>query len=307
MLPTHSRLSTLASPQTSPLTSSLRQLLLIGTSILSLSSTQVSAAPEISWSTAGFDEPESVLPHPTQDLLYVSNINGKPTELNGKGYISLLSDDGSVIRHAWVMGMNAPKGMAIHNNTLYVADMQELHIIDAEKGELVRTIKSDSSVMLNDVAVDANGTVYVSDMLGGGIYRYANDQLTQWISKEALPHPNGLFVEKGNLIVATWGEGLQDDFSTQVLGGLSAINLQTSAITPYKKAQTLGNLDGIAIVNNAIIVNDWINGNVFEYKNKEVKTLFNAGKYASDISSKGNTLYVPMMFSKKIDAYIMGE
>lgn len=306
MLSIHLRLNR-SSLGISLLISSLRQLLLISTSILALASKPVFATPEISWSTPGFDEPESVLPHPTQPLLYVSNINGKPTELNGKGYISLLADDGSVLRHGWVVGMNAPKGMAIYNNTLYVADMQELHIIDIEKGELVRTIKSDSSVMLNDVAVDDNGTVYISDMLGGGIYRYADKQLTQWISKEALPHPNGLFVEKGSLIVAAWGEGLRDDFSTQVLGGLSVINLQTNDITPYKNAQTLGNLDGITIVNNAIIVNDWINGNVFEYKNEKVKTLFNAGKYASDISSKGNTLYVPMMFSKRIDAYRLGE
>jgi len=270
---------------------------------MSLNAAQVLAAPDIHWSSVGFDEPESVLPHPTKPLLYVSNINGKPTELNGKGYISLLADDGSVIHHVWVMGMNAPKGMAIHNNILYVADMQELHIIDAEKGELLRSVKADSSVMLNDVTVDDKGTVYISDMLGGGIYQYNGTELSQWISKEALPHPNGLFFNKKELIVATWGEGVNDDFSTKVRGGLSTINLNTQVISPYKAAQKLGNLDGITVMGEATIVNDWMNGNVFEYKHDQVKTLFNAGKHAADISSKEDILYVPMMFSKRIDAY----
>jgi sugar lactone lactonase YvrE len=279
------------------------RLFIIGVTLVSFNATPALAAPDTHWSSAGFDEPESALPHPTKPLLYVSNINGKPTELNGKGYISLLADDGSVIRHAWVMGMNAPKGMAIHNNVLYVADMQELHIIDAEKGELLRSVKADSSVMLNDVAVDDKGTVYISDMLGGGIYRYNGSELSQWISKEDLPHPNGLFFNNKGLIVATWGEGLNDDFSTEVLGGLATINLNTKVISPYKNAQQLGNLDGITIVGDATIVNDWMNGNVFEYKNGQVKKLFNAGKHASDISSKGDVLYVPMMFSKRIDAY----
>jgi sugar lactone lactonase YvrE len=282
---------------------SFNNLLITGAALVSLNATQALAAPDIHWSSAGFDEPESVLPHPTKPLLYVSNINGKPTELNGKGYISLLAADGSVIRHAWVMGMNAPKGMAIHKNILYVADMQALHIIDTEKGELLRSVKADSSVMLNDVAVDDKGTVYISDMLGGGIYQYDGTALSQWISKEALPHPNGLFYNNKELIVATWGEGLNDDFSTKVLGSLATINLNTKVILPYKDAQKLGNLDGITIVGDATIVNDWMNGNVFEYKNKRVKILFNAGKHAADISSKGDVLYVPMMFSKRIDAY----
>ncbi len=263
----------------------------------------IADTPDISWSLSGFDEPESVLPHPTKPLLYVSNINGTPVELNGKGYISLLADDGTFIRHVWVNGMDAPKGMAIDEKFLYVADMKRLHIIDHEKAEIVKTLTAENSVMLNDIAIDNKGDVYISDMLGGGLYRYSNDQLTPWISSDKIPHPNGLFFHNNELLMATWGEGLKDDFSTSELGGLFTVNTNDKSLTPIKGAQTLGNLDGLAAINDHLVVNDWMNGNVFSYKDQTSTLLFNAGKHAADISTKGSNLYVPVMFSKRIDVY----
>lgn len=270
---------------------------------LSLSSQIAISAPELSWSLEGFDEPESVLAHPTQPLLFVSNINGSPTELNGKGYISLLSSEGRIIRHVWVNGMDAPKGMAMDVQYLYVADMQQLHIIDVEQGVLVKSQTAPGSKMLNDVTIDDKGVVYISDLLGGGIYRYDNNALSQWITAEQLPHPNGLIFREGKLIVATWGKGLKEDFSTETLGGLFAVNPETATLTPYKDAQQFGNLDGVTAVGDSLLISDWMNGNIFEYNNAGIHLLFNAGKHSADISTKGDQLYVPMMFSQRIDAY----
>lgn len=272
---------------------------------LSLTSPLAISAPQVAWSQGGFDEPESVLTHPTKPLLFVSNINGKPTELNGKGYISVLSDDGKILRHVWAMGMDAPKGMAIDSKYLYVADMQQLHIVDNENGQIVKTLKADSSVMLNDVAIDDKGIVYISDMLGGGIYRYSDNQLSQWISGDQLPHPNGLIFKDGKLTVATWGKGIREDFTTESLGGLVTVNRKTGTLTPYIDGEQFGNLDGIASIGNSLLISDWMNGNIFEYKNNKTKLLFNAGQYSADISAKGDLLYVPMMFSQRIDTYKM--
>ena len=57
------------------------------------------------------------------------------------------------------------------------------------------------------------------------------------------------------------------------------------------------------MIDGALYVNDWMTGDVFQYQNKHLIALFNAGKHAGDISAKGNVLLVPMMFSKGIDAY----
>ena len=40
--------------------------------------------------------PESVLYDKTKNILYVSNINGKPTEKNGKGFISKVLLNGKI-------------------------------------------------------------------------------------------------------------------------------------------------------------------------------------------------------------------
>lgn len=283
-----------------------RQVGLLATLLTSLSlSNPALSAPEKAWSLEGFDEPESVLAHPSKPLLYVSNMNGNPIALNGKGYISLLSEEGKVIRHSWAVGMDAPKGMAMDEQYLYVADMKRLHIVDLENGEIVRTITEDNSVMLNDITIDDNGVVYISDLLGGSIYRYTDDVLEQWLSGDMLAHPNGLFFDGKQLIVATWGKGLNEDFTTQELGSLLAIDIASKKITPYKNAQQLGNLDGVAKIGDTLWVNDWMNGNVYTYKNNQSEIAFNAGQFAADISSKGNLLFVPMMFSQRVDVFII--
>lgn len=272
--------------------------------LLSVLSQPAFAEPKKVWSLEGFDEPESVQAHPRKPILFVSNINGKPTELNGKGYISVVSTDGKTIQRVWVMGgMDAPKGLGVDEKYLYVADMQQLHIIDHEKGKLIKSIKADSSVMLNDIVVDDKGVVYISDLLGGGIYTYTNNTLSQWIDSKTLPHPNGLYFADGKLSVATWGEGLNLDFSTAKAGSLYEVDRSSKKLTPYKGGQLIGNLDGLAASGSSLIISDWLTGNIYQYKNQKTSLLFNAGQFSADISIKDKTLFVPMMFSKRLDAY----
>jgi len=264
-------------------------------------------SPQRLWQQQGFLQPESILHNEKTKEHYVSNINGKPLEANGKGYISRVSLTGEIVDKEWITGLDAPKGMAISGNWLYVADLQTLHIIDIEKGLLHKSIKVEGTKMLNDIAADTQGNIYISDMLAGGIYRLKNQKVEQWINANTIPHPNGLYFDQATstLILGTWGEGLQDDFSTTVLGGLYSINTSSAEITPLKGAQEIGNIDGVTKIAGDIYFNDWINGNVYRYKNETVTTLFNAGKNAADISSWNNQLLVPMMFSERIDSYLI--
>lgn len=263
--------------------------------------------PEKIWETMGFDAPESALYDTGHNVFYVSNINGSPLELNGKGYISRLSPTGKIIDLKWVTGLDAPKGLAIYENHLYVADMQKLHIIDTNSGHIENSIYVPASKMLNDIAVDQSGAVYVTDMLGGGVFKWKNNQMTKWLSAETFPHPNGIFIKGKNLLLATWGKGIQNDFTTDILGGVYQVELTDKVVTPVAAAQQIGNLDGLTNINQQLIVNDWINGNVFTVGEQGVELLFTAPKTAADISANGNLLIVPVMGQNKVTAYSINQ
>lgn len=72
--------------------------------------------------------PESVVYAPKHDILFVSNIDGKPDQKDQKGFISKVSlSNGSITELNWLTGLDAPKGMAIYNNSkLYVSDITDL-------------------------------------------------------------------------------------------------------------------------------------------------------------------------------------
>src|SRR5262245_50894389 len=79
--------------------------------------------PAVRYSGA-FATPESVLYDEANDRYLVSNVNGKPYEADGNGYIAVLSPDGSIANPKWIAGgvkkvkLDAPKGMGITGGIL---------------------------------------------------------------------------------------------------------------------------------------------------------------------------------------------
>ena len=67
------------------------------------------------WETpTDLKNPESVAYAPKQNVLFVSNVNGKPDQKDQNGFISKVSpSNGSIIELNWITGLNAPKGIAI--------------------------------------------------------------------------------------------------------------------------------------------------------------------------------------------------
>ena len=74
--------------------------------------------------------PESVYLDEGSGYLYVSQIDGQPGEKDGKGRISKLGLDGSVVTADWASGFNAPKGLRSFGGVLWVADIDEVIGID---------------------------------------------------------------------------------------------------------------------------------------------------------------------------------
>src|ERR1051325_10190117 len=84
--------------------------------------------------TGGMDVPESVRYDPDLDVFFVSNIVGNPSNKDGQGFIAVVRADSTGVMKKLVESgkpanggkaivLNAPKGLAISGDTLWVADI----------------------------------------------------------------------------------------------------------------------------------------------------------------------------------------
>ena len=194
-------------------------------------------------SEAVFRVPESVFYNPKTQQIYVSNINGKPDVKDHNGFISKLDKDGKVVELAWVKHLDAPKGMALKGDNLYISDIHRLVKINVQTGRVIRRYKADSARFLNDVVVDSAGNVYVTDSRLGAIFRLHHGQFTLWKKSSLLTGANGLAIEKGKLMVG-------------VRGYLLCIDPLMQSLTIQVKNK--GGIDGlIPLGNRRYLVSDW--------------------------------------------------
>lgn len=204
------------------------------------------------WETANdLKNPESVAYSPKLNVLFVSNVNGNPTEKDQNGFISKVSPaNGSIIELNWVTGLNAPKGIALsnNNNRLFVSDLTDLVEIDINTGKIIKRFNAPGSAFLNDVVSDKQGNIYVSDTITNTIYKLDGNNITStlqpWLQSAQLNGPNGLHVDesKNKLIVASLGK------FTKPGAGIEVVDLKNKTITPLGKEGTtspFGGLDGI--------------------------------------------------------------
>jgi outer membrane protein assembly factor BamB len=57
----------------------------------------------------------------------------------------------------------APKGIFVKGDTLWVSDNKNVHSFDSKTGDWKTTLTIPKAVFLNDVTVDADDNVYVTD------------------------------------------------------------------------------------------------------------------------------------------------
>lgn len=183
--------------------------------------------------------PESVYYDAKRNVLFVANIDGASNGKDGKGFISRLSPEGKVLDRQWVNGLNAPKGMGIYKDRLYVADLSEILVIDIAKGSITQRIPVEGAIFLNDIAISNTGVVYVSDTRLGKVHQYRNGEVSTLL--EGLKDPNGLL----------W---LPDGLHILADGAL----FRLEAGTPKKLAAVGQKVDGIEqIKHGEFIVSCW--------------------------------------------------
>lgn len=265
----------------------------------------------MAWETPdSLNGPESAIYHAGSDTIFVSNVNGAPDEKDSNGFISTVSPDGTVVKADWLTGLHAPKGLALSGNMLYVSDIDTLVEIDVESGEISNRYEAEGAQFLNDVAVDADGNVYVSDMMANVVHRLSEGELKPWIASEALENPNGLLVDGDQLIVGSWGK-MTDGFATEVPGHLKAVSLEDQSISSLGNGSAVGNLDGVEPDGKGnYYVTDWMAGKLFHIMpSGESTELLDLGQGSADhtIMADQGLIIIPLMMQNKVVAYKIGE
>lgn len=236
--------------------------------------------------------PESVLFDAGNQVLYVSNIEGNFDEKDGKGSIGKIGLDGKIIATDWVTGLNAPKGMALVKNMLWVADVDEVVAIDIKSGKITNRIKIEGAKFLNDVAADAKGGIYVSDSETKKVHKIDNGKPSVFL--QDLQGPNGLLVYKDEVYVLDSG----------------TMNKVGKGKSLEKLAEGLdASTDGIEhVVENDFLVSAW-SGVIYYVKgdgtSEKLLDTRDQQINSADIGydAKNRIVYVPTFFKNSVVAY----
>ncbi|HUH32834.1 MAG TPA: hypothetical protein VLZ28_02715 [Daejeonella sp.] len=208
------------------------------------------------------------------------------------GSIVRMDLSGKVIKSDWVTGLTSNKGSALFKGLLYTAETNSVAVIDVKKASIIKRIPIDSAVMLNDLAVDSKGVVYVSDTRTGKVYRIEDDKPTVYL--ENIPGANGLLTVNSDLYVAGATTFQKVDANKKItmiaegfesgLDGIVMVAENEFVLSNYKGILYYVNADGT----NQLLLDSRANGIM-----------------ANDISydSKTRTLYVPSFGTNRIIAY----
>ena len=264
----------------------------------------------------GMKTPESVRYDPELDVYYVSNINGNPSQHDGNGFITIVRADttGAPIKMLVEGGKNgakldAPKGLALSGDTLWVADINHVRAFNKKTGVPLADIdlSGQKATFLNDVAIGGDGAVYVTDTgiafdAKGGMTHPGVDQIFKIsggkatsLKPDSLNSPNGITWDKAN--------------SRFVLGPFGGRSVQTWK-EGDKAAATLatgpGSYDGVEVLGDGrILVTSWADSTVNIVQNGVLATLVTGVNGPADIGvdTKRMVLAIPLFNDNKVAFY----
>lgn len=234
---------------------------------------------------------ESVLYDADSELIYISNISGNPTDKDGVGFISRQRRDGTLLNVEWVTGLNAPKGMAILNDTLYVTDIDELVGINIADSSVVARYPVEGAQFLNDVDTDGE-KIYFSDMNTGRIHVLGNGEVS--VLLEGITNINGLaFNQQGDLY------GLDKK-------GLREFSMEGGEHKVINDIVTDG--DGLVVLNDSTFIASRWKGEIYLIQNNKQFLLLDTKGENSNTADIGyirdqQYVLVPTFFKNKVVAY----
>ena len=275
-------------------------------------------------SISGFNTPESVRYDADQDLYFVSNINGNPSAKDGNGWIARVRPDsagGNFSVDTLVRGgrsgatLNAPKGMAIVGDTLWVTDIDVVRGFNRRTGAPTRTVSfaSQGATFLNDIVAAGDG-VYITDtgirfnpdgQMGTPgkqrIFRFGGRGAgTVALENDSLGNPNGIAMQGGGgrFVVVPFGA---NRIYTWASGDST---MQPLATGP-------GQFDGVEVLQDGrILVSSWADSavHVIQSGQNQTRRLITGVPAPADIGidTRRNRVLVPLFNGNTVEVWSIG-
>jgi len=257
-----------------------------------------------------------VLHDTTQDIYFVSNINGSPTAKDNNGFISRVRPDGAVENLKFIEGgkngvtLHGPKGLALWGDTLWVADIDVVRGFNARTGASIDSVSLASlgAVFLNDIAVAPTGALYITDtgirfddvgnVLHPGpdrVFRIGPDRkVTVAVRGDTLGRPNGIALDP-----------VGKRFVIVEFGGRSLLAWKPEDKAPSVIAKGPGGFDGVVIAGGKILVSSWTDSTVSSYETGQAVKLVTGVPSPADIGydAKRNRLLIPIFTGNRVEIW----
>ena len=283
--------------------------------------TAAAAPATATFATAGATDsmktPESVRYDADLDAYFVSNINGNPSQKDGNGFIARVDAANTSAMTMFVQGgtggvtLNAPKGLAIVGDTLWVADIDAMRAFNKRTGAVIATVdlRPMKAEFLNDVVAGPDGSIYVTDTgvrfdASGGMTHPGQDQIFRiagrkatvaFKSDSALKAPNGIAWDGAN------GRFVLGPFNDKVV---SAWRAGDSTVTAVGTGP--GGYDGVEVLRDGrVLVTSWADSSVQVITNGTFRKVIANVEGPADIGidTKRNVVAVPRFNAGRVEYF----
>jgi sugar lactone lactonase YvrE len=265
----------------------------------------------------GFLSPESVKYDAQEDAYYVTNILGYGSVKDDNGYIVKVDAKDWTMQILAEGGKNgvtldAPKGTALHGDTLWVADIDHLRGFDRRNGRMLADVDFSPyhALMLNDVEVGPDGSVHVTDtgihMTDKGVI-YTDSQTVFVLGPNrsvsvqaqgpALGHPNGIKWDAKN---KRWIVVSFDAFRSDVYA------MKDGDTTRTVLGQGVGRFDGLELLDDGrLLVTCWNDSTVHAFSpGKDEKVVRHLSQPADlGLDTKRNRIAVPLGMLGRVEVW----
>jgi sugar lactone lactonase YvrE len=211
--------------------------------------------------------------------------------------------------------LNAPKGLAVVGDTLWVADIDAVRAFNKRTGAVIANLdlRPMKATFLNDVVAGPNGVIYITDTgvkfdAKGATTHPGQDQIFKVVGRKvsvavksdsALKSPNGIAWDRAN------GRFVLGPFADKTVSGWKDGD---STVTPI--ATGPGAYDGVEVLSDGrILVSSWTDSSVNVIANGALRKVVANVDGPADIGvdTKRNVLAVPRFTAGRIEYFTISK